>query len=177
MSDDNEQRINPTASWLQGIDFTVRAPNVVSITGVRFKKLTSIVDGRGELTELWSEPWGEFEQPLHVYQSATDAGVVKAWHYHNVHTDQFAITRGKVQVIVADVREFSTSFGDVNTFFMGTQNPSLLRIPRGLLHGWKALSGPEIVVLNLQTHVYDPVDELKFPWDCVLQDVWEPRNG
>jgi hypothetical protein len=29
----------------------------------------------------------------------------------------------------------------------------------------------------LQSHVYDAADEFKFPWDCVLADVWEPRNG
>jgi hypothetical protein len=32
-------------------------------------------------------------------------------------------------------------------------------------------------VLNFQSHVYDPSDEIKLPWDCVLEDVWEPKNG
>ena len=45
------------------------------------------------------------------------------------------------------------------------------------MHGWKALAQPETIVVNLQSHVYDPADEFKFPWDCVLRDVWEPRNG
>jgi hypothetical protein len=25
--------------------------------------------------------------------------------------------------------------------------------------------------------VYDPADEWKLPWDCILPDIWEPRNG
>jgi hypothetical protein len=34
-----------------------------------------------------------------------------------------------------------------------------------------------VIVVNLQSHVYDPADEFKFPWDCVLARTWEPRNG
>jgi dTDP-4-dehydrorhamnose 3,5-epimerase len=166
-----------TVEWLQGIDFVVRGPGQVTVDGVRHRRLTPIVDGRGEVTELWSAPWEGFEPPAHIYQSGTDAGVVKCWHLHEVHTDQFAISRGKVQVVVADVREGSPTFGEVNTFFFGSLNPGLLRIPPGLLHGWKALTEPETLVLNFQSHVYDPSDEYKFPWDCVLSEVWQPRNG
>lgn len=167
-----------TADWLKTIDFkvvsTMQGP---TIEGVKFRKLNSIVDGRGDLIELWSEPWEGFEQPKHVYQSATDYGVVKCWHLHAVHSDQMTVTRGKVQVTVADIREDSPTFGQVNVFFMGTAAPGLLRVPPGLLHGWKALTAPEIVVVNVQTHVYDPGDEFKFPWDTVLENVWEPKNG
>ena len=39
------------------------------------------------------------------------------------------------------------------------------------------LTQPEVIVVNLQSHVYDAADEFKFPWNCVLEEVWEPRNG
>ncbi len=42
--------------------------------------------------------------PEHVYQSATDYGVVKCWHLHDRHTDQFTVTRGKLQVTLVDIR-------------------------------------------------------------------------
>ena len=45
------------------------------------------------------------------------------------------------------------------------------------MHGWKSLAEPETLVVNLQSHVYDPADELKFPWDTVLTEVWQPLNG
>ena len=167
-----------TVEWLASIEYNVLPVNhTPTIVGVEFRGLRPIVDGRGEVTELWSLPWSGFTQPTHVYQSGTDFGVVKCWHLHEIHTDQFAITRGKVQVSVVDVRDGSATFGDVNRFIMGTLNPGLLRIPPGLMHGWKALSQPEIIVLNLQSHPYDPADEYKFPWDCVLESTWEPRNG
>ncbi|WP_258286041.1 hypothetical protein, partial [Escherichia coli] len=64
-----------TKEWLQQIDFGPPTLNSPSIEGVLYRSLTARVDGRGDVTELWSAPWG-FERPEHVYQSATDAGVV-----------------------------------------------------------------------------------------------------
>jgi len=151
-----------------------------TIAGVRRRDLRTIVDGRGDVIELWSLPWVESEGlavPRHVYQSATDFGVVKCWHLHAIHTDQFTVTRGKMQIVCADVRSDSPTYGEVNSFITGIQRPSLILIPPGVMHGWKALSQPESIVVNLQTHPYDPGDEIKFPWDCVLADVWEPKNG
>ncbi len=166
-----------TVESLRELDFRVAPVNNVTIEGVLFKKLPVYPDGRGDVTELWSAPWEGFVQPAHVYQSATDYGVVKCWHLHDIHTDQFTVTRGKLQVSLADVRENSSSLGQVNTFIIGSVTPGIIQIPPGLLHGWKALSPPEVIVVNLQSHVYEPSDEYKFPWDCVLEDVWQPRNG
>lgn len=170
-----------TTADIQGISFhqhsTFHGP---TINGVIFRELRPIVDGRGDVIELWSLPWVEREGlvvPQHVYQSATDYGVTKCWHLHEVHTDQFTVTRGKLQVVCADVREDSPTYGHVNSFIIGVQRPALIMIPPGIMHGWKALARPETIVVNLQSHPYDPADEFKFPWDCVLSEVWEPRNG
>jgi dTDP-4-dehydrorhamnose 3,5-epimerase len=153
------------------------SPSKKILDGMLFFDLKPIVDGRGDLTELWSAPWMKTAgvvQPKHIYQSATDHGVIKAWHLHRTHTDQFAITRGKIQVVCADVRKRSKTFGQVNSFIVGAQQPAFIKIPPGIMHGWKALSIPEALVLNLQSHTYDPKDELRFPWDIALQDIWEP---
>jgi dTDP-4-dehydrorhamnose 3,5-epimerase len=170
-----------TVSFLQSIPYqqhsTFHGP---TINGVKFKDFKTLVDGRGDVIELWSLPWVEREQlivPQHVYQSATDFGVVKAWHLHAVHTDQFTVTRGKMQVMCVDIRDNSPTFGHVNSFIIGIQRPAMILIPPGVMHGWKALSQPETIVVNLQSHPYDPADEFKFPWDCVLQEVWEPKFG
>lgn len=164
-----------TEGWLQQQQFKPVA--AADMEGVRQRRLQSHLDGRGEVTELWSRPWEGFVAPDHVYQSATDAGVVKCWHLHAVHTDQFVVTRGKLQVALVDVRPDSPTFGGYASVFMGTHNPLLLQIPPGVMHGWKALTSHEVIVLNLQSHVYDSHDEYKFTWNCVLEDVWEPRNG
>ncbi len=172
---------NVTVEFLQTLSFqqksTFHAP---TIEGLKVKQFRTLVDGRGDVIELWSLPWVEQEGliiPQHVYQSATDYSVIKAWHLHAIHTDQFTVTRGKMQVICVDIREKSPTLGHVNSFIIGIQNPAMILIPPGIMHGWKALSQPETIVVNLQSHPYDPDDEYKLPWDCVLKDVWEPKYG
>lgn len=169
-----------TIEWLQQQKFQAASgPNVATIDGVLVRDLRVNLDGRGDVTELWSKPWTEqgFVVPEHCYQSATDYGVTKCWHLHDIHTDQFTVTRGKLQVTVVDIREDSPTFGQVNRFFIGSLQPKLIKIPPMLMHGWKALTAPEVLVVNFQSHVYDPQDEFKFPWNCVLEAVWEPKNG
>ncbi|GAB4209687.1 MAG: hypothetical protein OHK0022_41230 [Roseiflexaceae bacterium] len=170
-----------TVEWLRTIPYQIKSPyQPPTIQGVVLKELRPLVDGRGDVIELWSRPWVEAEGlvvPEHVYQSATDYGVVKCWHLHNRHTDQFTVTRGKLQVTLVDIRPDSPTFGHVNPIFLGVQRPRLIKIPPMVMHGWKALSMPEVIVVNLQSHVYAADDEFKFPWDCVLEQVWEPRNG
>lgn len=169
-----------TVEWLKTLPYKVQSANKATIQGVVVKDLTVHLDGRGEVTELYSKPWIEKDglaDIQHIYQSATDYGVVKCWHLHEIHTDHFTVTRGKLQVSIVDLRQDSPTFAHVNCFFLGSLRPRLIKIPPRLMHGWKALSEPEVLVVNCQSHVYDAADEFKFPWDCVLADVWEPKNG
>ena len=155
-------------------------PTKQLIDGVIIRDLNEIVDGRGSVIELWSLPWTEtdgFVVPKHCYQSMTDFGVIKCWHLHQIHTDQFAVTRGKLQVVLVDIRPQSPTYRKVNSIIVGTNQPRLIKIPPGILHGWKALSRPEVIVNNFQSEPYDPADEFKFRWDLILPEIWEPRNG
>lgn len=168
-----------TVEWLQSLDFQIQPPGRATIEGVIVRDLTVHLDGRGDVTELWSRSWAKdgIGPCEHVYQSATDFGVVKCWHLHEVHTDHFTVTRGKLQVSIVDLRPESPTFRHVNCLFLGSLRPRLIKIPPRLMHGWKALTEPEVLVVNAQSHVYDAADEFKFPWDCVLPEVWEPKNG
>lgn len=169
-----------TIEWLKTLEYIVQPAGRLTIEGIRLRDLSPIVDGRGEVTELWSQPWvdkHDLSSVEHVYQSATDFGVVKCWHLHDAHTDQFTVTRGKLQVALVDLREQSPTFRHVNSVFLGTHCPRLLKIPPMIMHGWKALSLPEVIVVNFQSAVYIPGDEFRFPWNCVLEDVWEPKHG
>lgn len=171
---------NNIIDWMNTLKYTINFGNKrPSIEGVILKELTTHLDGRGDVIELWSKPWiGEgFVNTQHVYQSATDFGVVKAWHLHKIHTDQITVTRGKLQLSLIDLRKGSASFGNVDIFFLGSSAPRIIKVPPFIMHGWKALSSPEVIVVNMQSHIYMPEDEIRFPWDCVLHEIWEPKNG
>ncbi len=165
-------------SWLQQQQFSLQKG--LTIEGTYLKELTPIIDGRGDVTELWSSTWVDGKNVVeakHTYQSATDYGVVKCWHLHEKHTDQFTVTRGKLQVSMVDLRQDSSTYLHVNKVFLGTLRPRFLKIPPGVMHGWKALTQPEVLVVNFQSEPYDAADEFKFSWDCVLNEIWEPIDG
>jgi dTDP-4-dehydrorhamnose 3,5-epimerase len=180
MERNNMEVADITEAWLKQQHLVI-TPGV-TIQDVFLKELTAHVDDRGDVTELWSTYWPEFESGQilpckHSYQSATDPGVVKCWHLHARHTDQFTVTRGKLQVSLVDLRPNSPTFGQANKIIMGIQKPRFLQIPPGVMHGWKALGSVESLVVNFQSEVYNPGDEFKFTWNCVLEEIWGPTNG
>jgi len=145
------------------------------ISGVYFKKLTVNTDSRGDLTELWSKPWSETEpvasQVEHVYYNTTHAGICKGWHYHLNTFSQYTCLVGKMQVVLVDARMDSESFGQVDQFIIGFQNPGFIKIPPGILKAWKSLEGDSVIV-NLLTSA-DVSDNLKIPIEKILPDVWQ----
>jgi len=153
--------------------------NTAKIDGVYYKNLTTHTDTRGDLTELWSEPWHRKEKVAskikHVYFNTTHQGVVKAWHAHVKTTSQYTCVYGKMQVVLVDARPKSPTFGQVDKYLIGTHNPSFIKIPPGVLKGWKSISGDSIIV-NLLTTA-DSKDNIKFAWDSTLKNIWEPKNG
>ena len=72
-----------------------------------------------------------------------------------------------IKLVLFDGREGSSTKGRLNEFFLGEHNPSLVRIPPGVWHGWKGISETECLVVNVPTEVYnytDP-DEYRLPYD------------
>ena len=153
--------------------------NSPKIDGVYLKQLKVNLDGRGDLTEIWSEQWSETEpiakEVKHIYFNTTHEGVAKGWHVSEKIYSQYTCLMGKMQVVLADVREGSSTFGFVDKFMIGTKNPSFIMIPPGILKAWKSIQGDSIIV-NLLTSA-NKEDNFRYPWDSILTEIWEPKNG
>ena len=118
------------------------------IDGVKVRKLRLIPDERGFLMEMMRTDWDEFEKFGQTYITAVYPGVVKGWHYHQKQTDHFICVHGMAKVVLYDGREGSPTQGEINEFFMGTLNPIMLKIPRGVMHGFKGIS-EEMTLLGM----------------------------
>ena len=137
------------------------------IEGVMVKDLSVYVDERGIVVEIVraDDPiyHGQFGQ---VYYATCNPGVVKAWHYHKIHTDILYCIYGSVKLCLYDDREGSATRGLTNVFVMNEFNQIAVRIPPGVLHGQMCLGNEPCIVLNVQSHLYDPADEFKIePFD------------
>lgn len=165
---------------LQQLKLDASTPlNQATISQVHYKPLTKHVDARGDLTELWSQPWSQ-QEPVaqavkHVYSNTTHHLVIKAWHVHEYTFSQYTCIHGKLQVVLVDVRPDSNTYGQVNQFLIGQHNPALIKIPPGVLKGWRSIQSDSIIV-NLLTSA-DIEDNHKYPWDSILSDIWLPHYG
>jgi dTDP-4-dehydrorhamnose 3,5-epimerase len=135
------------------------------IHGVTVRKLSVIPDERGYLMEMLRSDWLEYERFGQVYVTAVYHGVVKGWHYHRIQTDHFICVSGMAKVVLYDDRENSATQGEVNEFFMGHLNPILVKIPPGVMHGFKGISQETALIVNVPTELYNysEPDEYRIP--------------
>ena len=150
------------------------------IEGVSVRKLRLIPDERGFLMEMFRSDWDEFEKFGQTYLTAVYPGAVKAWHYHKIQTDHFICVAGMAKVVLYDGRKDSPTYGEINEFFMGTLNPSLLKIPPFVYHGFKGISQETALIVNVPTELYNYAtpDEYRLPAhaDDIPYD-WSRKDG
>lgn len=136
------------------------------IQGVVIKDLVTHSDERGFFCEIirvtddfFSEGFGQWSHSL-MY-----SGVAKAWHIHKKQVDWWYVTGGVLKVALHDTRTDSSSYKETMEFFMGDNQPArVLRIPPGVAHGCKCISGPANL-FYVTSNVYDPADEGRIPYD------------
>ena len=150
------------------------------IKGVKVHKLRLIPDERGYLMEMLRSDWEEYDKFGQVYITAVYPGAVKGWHYHKIQTDHFICVHGMAKVVLYDGREGSPTHGEVNEFFMGEQNPTLLKIPAGVMHGFKGIGQEMALIVNVPTELYnyEQPDEYRLPahTDQIPYD-WGRKDG
>lgn len=150
------------------------------IDGVVAKKLKVIPDERGRLMEIIRTDDDIFEKFGQVYITTTYPGVVKAWHYHKNQDDNIACVAGMIRVALFDARKDSPTYGELNEFFIGQHNPTLLRIPHGVYHGWKGIGTDEALIVNIPTEPYNykKPDEYRLdPYDNSIPYDWHLKEG
>lgn len=135
------------------------------IEGVLVKPLKYICDGRGRLLEIFRRDDPFFEQFGQVYLTTAYPGVVKAWHFHRLQTDHFAVLSGMARIVLFDYRKDSLTEGNIHEYVAGTYNPLLIRIPPMVIHGFQALGITETLLLNCpsEPYNYENPDEYRFP--------------
>ena len=151
------------------------------ISGVKVKRLRLIPDERGRLMEILRNDDEEFFLEFgQVYVTTAYPGVTKAWHYHKHQTDTFAVVSGMMKVVLYDGREGSVTFGEINEFFMGEQNPLLIQVPKGVYHGFKCISEKESIVVNIPDKVYNyaaPDEYRVAPHGSEIPYDWSRKDG
>jgi dTDP-4-dehydrorhamnose 3,5-epimerase len=147
------------------------------IEGVVLQDLVTHVDERGFFREIirvsdefFKEGFGQWSHSLMVQ------GVIKAWHIHRVQIDWWYVGSGVLKVALHDTRPDSSTYRETMEILMGEHQPArVLRIPPGVAHGCKCLSGPANL-FYITSKVYDPSDEGRIAYnDAEIGYDWLKR--
>ena len=150
------------------------------IEGLVIKDLKPILDERGYLQECFRSDWSMFKKFSQAYITVAFPNVVKAWHMHKIQTDNMVCIQGNGKLVLYDDREKSLTCKKINEIFFGEKNPILISIPPNIWHGFKAVGGKQIIVLNCPTELYnyDNPDEYRLPYNTEKIDYdWEIKMG
>lgn len=150
------------------------------IEGVKIQKLKPIPDERGKLMEILRSDSELYEKFGQVYMTTAYPGVVKAWHYHKIQTDNMTTIRGMMKIVLYDNRKDSNTYGEVNEFLGGEHNPILIHIPPGIYHGFKCISESEAIVINIPTEKYNYENPDEYRVDPYKNDIpydWRRKDG
>lgn len=151
------------------------------INDVRQGDLTVYKDERGWLSELMrcDELEGIF-YPAMSYISMTLPNQIRGPHAHTEQTDYFCFPGPSTfKLILWDNRKDSPTYQNKVVLFVGEDNPKIVIVPPGVVHGYKNVGQRPGIVVNFPNHLYmgwkrkGAVDEIRYEDDPKFPFVME----
>jgi dTDP-4-dehydrorhamnose 3,5-epimerase len=137
------------------------------IHGVKIKQLKKFCDDRGFLVELIKFGEDSFCEVKQTNYTETYPGVIKAFHWHRKQSDVWFVVRGNAQVVLYDQRWDSPTHQETQVICAGEDNPCLILIPPGVVHGYRVLGNEKVGLFYHVSEPYDPAspDEQRIAFD------------
>jgi len=129
---------------------------LTSIEGLEIFTLKRIEDERGAVMHMLRSDDKCFESFGEVYFSLVKAGVVKAWKRHKKMTQFFAVPFGEIKLVVYDSRSKSFTYQKVQEILIGGKSYNLVRVPKMVWYGFKAINDKDALLANCATLPHDP---------------------
>lgn len=147
------------------------------IKDVVIKQLRKIPDERGSIMHMLRVDDEHFEKFGEVYFSTAYPGAIKGWHEHTKQVQNYAVVHGMIKLVMYDNRKQSETHGKLMEIFMGDLNYILVRIPTGVINGYKCIGDKTAIVANCSTlpHMpdgemirHDPLSDIvPYNWDLI----------
>jgi len=138
------------------------------INGVIVKNLNKYTDERGWLAEIYRDDELDY-QPAMGYVSATKPGIIRGPHEHNFQSDCFVfVGPGSFELHLWDRRDASATKGEYMKMEVGENNPAMVIVPPGVVHGYKAIGDKDAYSINLPDKLYkgkdkaEEIDEIRW---------------
>lgn len=144
------------------------------IDGVKVITLKKICDERGTIMHMLKCTDPHFEQFGEMYFSTAYPGVVKGWHEHTKQVQFYAVIQGMIKLVLYDNRQNSSSYKELMELFIGEDNYQLVRVPSGVINGYKTIGAKAAIVANCATLPHDPNEAVRYdPYGDKVPYRWE----
>jgi len=142
------------------------------INGVEIKKIIRHSDDRGYFSEIIKFGEETFCEVKQTNYSIAYPKVIKAFHWHKKQFDVWFPVKGNMQIVLYDIRKKSPTRGETQIICAGEDNPQLILIPPGVMHGYRVLGNKPAGLFYHTSEIYNPEnpDEQRIPFD-------DPRIG
>lgn len=148
------------------------------IHGVLIIPLKKIPDERGRVMHMLKATDPHFERFGEIYFSTVYPGVIKGWHLHSKMTINYAVPKGMIKLVLFDAREGSPTKGELMELFVGDHNYVLVRVPPGVVNGFKGMGSEEAIVANCASIPHDPSEITRIdPFTRDIPYSWEVKHG
>lgn len=145
------------------------------IEGVWTQELAAMDAEGGPVLHMMRQDSPLFSKFGEIYFSVVYPGAVKAWKYHRMQTQNFAVPEGLIEVVLYDDREGSPSRGVLKAFLLGRPDHyRLLHIPPGLWYGFTCKSATSALLANCADIPHSPGESVRIPKDSpLIPHSWE----
>ena len=121
-------------------------------------------DERGRFVETYRRSWFPAgREMVQGNRSEKQAGALVGLHYHLRQADYWYALRGRVRVVLHDLRAGSPTEGKTQVIELDGDVDQGVYIPPGVAHGFSALT--DVLLTYLVDNFYDNSDELGLAWD------------
>lgn len=148
------------------------APKMDTIKDVIIKKIDQFKDDRGWLSEIYRKDETSLK-PAMAYVSFTNYSIARGPHEHAKQSDFFIfLGPGDFELYLWDNRKQSETYGKNQKIVVGESNKVSVVVPPGVVHGYKAISNPGSISINLPDKLYagkykkSKVDEIRHENDA-----------
>ena len=141
------------------------------------KQLKIFKDDRGYMFETLRADdkmfEGKFGQAL---VSFSKPGKVRAWHRHKNQTDYTVCVKGNILLLTAE--EKTNGKVEIKEYFLGEDNMIMLKVPKGIWHGYTPLGKKEAIVFYIMDQAYDAQnpDEERKEWNAFGTECWKNKK-
>jgi len=138
------------------------------IDGVTIKQLTvhpdipdtpdELAGARGVLMEVVRDDDDLMKKFGQTTFTITHKGTIKGFHWHKKQDDVWFVATGRAKVVLHDLREGSSTKGETQVLYAGTDDYKVILIPVGVAHGYKVVSVEPVLMFYHTTMSYNPQD-------------------